>query len=105
MRASQTLEQSDQARAIDLLAQAARRRLLEVMGLVDHEVVELWQQSAPYLGIGEQERVVDDDKVGRLSLRAGPVDVAILFCAVDAHAVERVTCDLCPEDLFTSVQS
>src|SRR6266852_1515213 len=64
----QALEQREQPWAVHLLAQPARRRLFEVVRLIDHQVIELWKQATPDLGVGEQQGMVDDDKVRRLGL-------------------------------------
>ena len=49
--------------AVDLLAEPLSRRFLEVMSLVDHEVVELGEETTPHFSIGEQERVIDHHQV------------------------------------------
>jgi hypothetical protein len=103
--ARQTFEQRDQAGTVDLLAQTARRGFFEVMGLVDDQVVVLRQQAATDLGVGEQQRVVDDDQVRGLRLRTRAMHVAVLFGAVDADAVQRVACDPRPQHLFAAIQS
>src|SRR5260370_30365678 len=57
-RARKPLQQCDQARAVRLLAEPARRRLLEVMRLVDVQVVVLRQKTATQLGAGDEHGVV-----------------------------------------------
>ena len=104
-RGGQTFEQREQARAVHLLAQTSRRRLFEVVGLVDHEVVEVREQAAPDLGVGEQERVVDHDQVRGFGLSAGAVDVALLLRAVDPDTVQRVRRDLRPEHFLAPVKA
>ena len=74
-----------------------------MVSLVDDEVFELGQQAASDLGIGEQQGVVDNDDVRRLGLGSGPVHVAVLLSAVDAHAVQRIGCDARPEDFLAAV--
>ncbi len=89
-------QQSLQAGAVDLLPQAARGRVLQVMGFVDHQMVVLGQQAAADLGIGEQEGVVDDDQVRGFGLGSSPVHVAVLFRAVNADAIQRIRRDARP---------
>ena len=103
--ARQPLQQGDHARPVDLLAQSAGRRLLEVVRLVDDQVVILGQQAAAYPRIRKQERVIDHHQVGGLRLGAGAVDVAVLLGAVDAHAVEGVAGHVRPPDLLPAVQA
>ena len=90
---------------VDLLAESLSRRLLEVMGLVDHEVVEPREETTAHLRIGEQKRVIDHHEVRRFGLRAGPVHVAVLRCAVHPDAVERVGGDLGPQHLLLALQA
>ncbi len=91
-----SFQQSLQAGAVHLLPQAARGRVLQVVGLIDHQVVVLGQQAAADLGIGEQERVVDDDQIRGFGLRSRTVDVTVFFRAVDADAIQRIRRDARP---------
>ena len=99
------LQQRDQARAVDLLPQAPRRRVLQVVCLVDDQVVVLGQETSAEISVSEQERVIDDDQVGGLGLGAGAMDVAVLFSAVDADAVQRVARNAVPQDLLATVKA
>ena len=90
---------------VDLLAQPARRGVLEVMGFIDDQVVVFGQQATSDLGVREEERVVHDDKIRRLGFGAGPVYVAVLFRAVDAHAIERIGGDASPRHLLAAVEA
>ena len=49
----QAVEQRQQPRPVGFLAESAGRRLFEVMGLVDDEVVVLGQEASSHLGIGQ----------------------------------------------------
>ncbi len=100
----QAVEQRLESRSVDLLSQALGGGIFEVMRLVDHEVVEVRQQAASDLRVGEQQGVVHDDDVRRLGLGAGAVDVAVLGRAADSDAVERVRGDARPQQLFPAMQ-
>ena len=98
------LQQGDQSGTVNLLPQPTRGRLFEVVRLVDDKVIELRKQAASCLDVGQQQCVVDHDKVGCLGLRTGAVDIAVLLGAVDADAVERIARDAVPQDLLSAMQ-
>ena len=63
-------------------------RVLQVVGLIDHEVMVFGQHTVLGRGVGHQQRVVDDDHVGGLGLFARPVEKAAAP-HVPLAAVER----------------
>ena len=101
----ESLEKSQQPWSVDLLTQAPRGRIFEVVRLVDHQVVVLRQQPTPHLRVRQQQRVVDDHDVGRLRLRSSAMHVAVLSRAVDADAVHRIARDAVPENFLATVQA